>query len=84
MEHGPSKAAAREVAKVLYIEGRAQDSACEDYCEAAEAMLSKATKLDPQNVSCWNALGECLWKKKDLLAAQDCFLGDFLTLLPKF
>ena len=64
-----------ELAKMLFVEGKAKDLAVEEHSHEAEALLSKATKLDPQNVDCWNALGECLWKKKDAAAAIDCFVG---------
>jgi hypothetical protein len=30
-------------------------------------------KLDPKNTDAWSALGECFWKKGDVLAARNCF-----------
>lgn len=30
-------------------------------------------KLEPSNTDAWNTLGECFWKKKDLMGARDCY-----------
>ncbi|KAG8222338.1 hypothetical protein J437_LFUL001324 [Ladona fulva] len=41
----------------------------------AEEALSKAIKLDPKLVDAWNELGECYWKKDDIIGAKNCFVG---------
>lgn len=41
----------------------------------AEEALSKAVKLDPKLVEAWNELGESYWKKGDIPAAKNCFVG---------
>jgi len=46
-----------------------------NYSSEAEEALSKAVKLDPKLVEAWNHLGECLWKKQDILGAKNCFTG---------
>ena len=43
--------------------------------QRAEDHLSKSVKLKPQLVDAWVNLGECSWKKGDVGAARDCFLG---------
>ncbi|CAN8024876.1 hypothetical protein HPB47_008369 [Ixodes persulcatus] len=37
--------------------------------------LSRAVKFNPKLVEAWNELGECYWKKGDILKAQNCFEG---------
>ncbi|XP_076109796.1 tetratricopeptide repeat protein 5-like [Mytilus galloprovincialis] len=41
----------------------------------AEEALSKAVKLDPKLVDAWNELGESYWKKGEVPAAKNCFVG---------
>ena len=53
------------------VRGRALD-AFETFNPEAEELLAKAVKLDSTNVDGWNALGECLWKKGDLMGARNC------------
>ena len=40
--------------------------------------LSKAVKLDPTLVEAWIHLGECYWKKGDVLDAKTCFTTPLL------
>lgn len=41
----------------------------------SEEALSKAVKLDPKLVEAWNELGESYWKKGEIPAAKNCFVG---------
>lgn len=43
------------------------------YNAKSEENLSRAVKLNPSHVDAWNELGDCLWKKHDLLGARNCF-----------
>jgi lipoprotein NlpI len=43
------------------------------YSALAEDNLAWAVKRDPTLIEAWNSLGECYWKKNDLVAARDCF-----------
>lgn len=43
------------------------------YESKVEEFLSRAVKLNPNFVDAWNELGECLWKKQDLIGAKNCF-----------
>ncbi|XP_066252294.1 tetratricopeptide repeat protein 5-like [Euwallacea similis] len=45
------------------------------YSKEAEALLSKAIKLDPKLVDAWNELGECYCKIYDFVKAKSCFEG---------
>jgi len=40
---------------------------------AAESLLAKAIKLDPQLLSAWNALGEVYWNMGDFKKSRECF-----------
>lgn len=55
-----------------YLRGKALDVGPE-YCKEAEDHLSKAVKLDPSLPDAWSCLGNCFWKKDDLMAAKNCF-----------
>lgn len=55
-----------------YLRGKALDVGSE-YCKEAEDHLSKAVKLDPSLADAWSCLGNCFWKKGDLIAAKNCF-----------
>ncbi|KAI3979346.1 hypothetical protein MKX01_036390 [Papaver californicum] len=44
-----------------------------DYRKEAEDHLSKAVKLNPSLADAWLCLGNCIWKKGDLLSAKNCF-----------
>ncbi|XP_078153200.1 uncharacterized protein LOC144548414 [Carex rostrata] len=44
-----------------------------DYHKEAEDHLSKAVKLNPSLVDAWLCLGNCIWKKGDLISAKSCF-----------
>ncbi|KAF5195315.1 Tetratricopeptide repeat protein [Thalictrum thalictroides] len=44
-----------------------------DYRKEAEDHLSKAVKLNPSFADAWLCLGNCIWKKDDLLSAKNCF-----------
>eukprot|EP00250_Pteridium_aquilinum_P003414 c13723_g1_i1 orf=132-1394(+) len=55
-----------------YLRGKALDVGSE-YCKEAEDHLSKAVKLDPSLPDAWSCLGNCFWKKDDLMAAKNCF-----------
>ena len=59
-------------AKNNYLRGRALNIGSEFSIEA-EALLSKAVKLEPTLVEAWNELGESYWKKNDLESARTCF-----------
>ncbi|CAN7992141.1 unnamed protein product, partial [Ixodes hexagonus] len=37
--------------------------------------LSRAVKFNPKLVEAWNELGECYWKKGDIVKARNCFEG---------
>ncbi|KAH9619594.1 hypothetical protein KSS87_022470 [Heliosperma pusillum] len=43
-----------------------------DYRKEAEDHLSKAVKLNPSLTDAWLSLGNCLWKKGDLISARNC------------
>mmetsp|Transcript_101608 Transcript_101608/g.291235 ORF Transcript_101608/g.291235 Transcript_101608/m.291235 type:complete len:469 (+) Transcript_101608:86-1492(+) len=58
-------------AESALVRGRALD-AFETFNPEAEELLAKAVKLDSTNVDGWNALGECMWKKGDLVGARNC------------
>ena len=45
------------------------------FSQEAFDMLTKAVKLDPKLVEAWVELGQCYWKKKDVEAAKNCFVG---------
>ena len=59
------------------------DTMTETYSKVAEDFISKAVgyaifnimqlKLSPNNDKAWVALGEVMWKKKDLISAKKCF-----------
>ncbi|KAJ3695712.1 hypothetical protein LUZ60_001089 [Juncus effusus] len=44
-----------------------------DYRKESEDHLSKAVKLNPSLVDAWLCLGNCIWKKGDLVQAKSCF-----------
>eukprot|EP00419_Tripos_fusus_P043418 CAMPEP_0172824650 /NCGR_PEP_ID=MMETSP1075-20121228/18142_1 /TAXON_ID=2916 /ORGANISM="Ceratium fusus, Strain PA161109" /LENGTH=729 /DNA_ID=CAMNT_0013665961 /DNA_START=52 /DNA_END=2238 /DNA_ORIENTATION=- len=58
--------------RVLYLRGRAT-SFLAGQERAAETLLSKAIKLDPQLREAWNGLGEVYWNLKDVAQAKQCF-----------
>lgn len=58
----------------LLLRGRALNILPEFSPEAYDC-LSKAVKLDPKLVEAWNHLGECYWKKRDIMNAKNCFTG---------
>eukprot|EP01116_Phalansterium_solitarium_P013526 TRINITY_DN30910_c0_g1_i1.p1 TRINITY_DN30910_c0_g1~~TRINITY_DN30910_c0_g1_i1.p1 ORF type:complete len:446 (+),score=131.98 TRINITY_DN30910_c0_g1_i1:109-1446(+) len=64
----------KQKAFLVYLQGKVLN-AVQNYDKEAEALLSKAVKLDPSLVDAWNSLGECYWKKADLEAARNCFKG---------
>ncbi|KAK7237191.1 chromatin binding protein [Aureococcus anophagefferens] len=49
-------------ARSAFVRGRALDAG-DAYDPAAEAALSRAVKLAPDDVAAWNALGHAFWKK---------------------
>lgn len=61
-------------AQALMLRGKALNVTPE-YSPKAEALLSKAVKLEPELVEAWNQLGEVYWKKGDVAAAHTCFSG---------
>ncbi|XP_061664901.1 tetratricopeptide repeat protein 5 isoform X2 [Syngnathoides biaculeatus] len=61
-------------AEFLLQKGRCLNVA-PDFSAAAEDCLSRAVKLEPGLVQGWNTLGEQYWKKGDLTAAKNCFMG---------
>ncbi|KAF6137349.1 hypothetical protein GIB67_036386 [Kingdonia uniflora] len=44
-----------------------------DYHKEAEDHLSKSVKLNPSLADAWLCLGNCIWKKGDLLSAKNCY-----------
>lgn len=44
-----------------------------EYKKEAEDHLSKAVKLNPSLTDAWLSLGNCFWKKGDLVSAKNCF-----------
>ncbi|MQL92654.1 hypothetical protein Taro_025286 [Colocasia esculenta] len=55
-----------------YLRGKILD-VFPDYRKEAEDHLSKAVKLNPSLGDAWLCLGNCIWKKGDLLSAKNCF-----------
>ncbi|PKI44305.1 hypothetical protein CRG98_035379 [Punica granatum] len=55
-----------------YLRGKILD-VFPDYRKEAEDHLSKAVKLNPSLADAWLCLGNCIWKKGDLLSAKNCF-----------
>ncbi|KAL9251867.1 Tetratricopeptide repeat protein 5-like protein [Drosera capensis] len=60
-------------ARYEYLQGKVLDVFA-DYKKEAEDHLSKAVKLNPSLVDAWLSLGDCFWKKGDLLSAKNCFV----------
>lgn len=60
--------------RIFYLKGKALN-ALPAYSKEAELLLAKVVKLQPALTDAWNCLGECFWKKGDLLTARDCFQG---------
>ncbi|XP_071452469.1 tetratricopeptide repeat protein 5-like [Hetaerina americana] len=58
----------------FYLKGKALNVK-HNHDSRAEEALSKAVKLDPKLVDAWNELGECYWKKDDIIGAKTCFVG---------
>ena len=61
-------------AEFLMLRGKALN-VLPSFDTSAQESLSKAVKLDPTLVEAWIQLGECYWKKGDVDAAKNCFLG---------
>ncbi|XP_005005726.1 tetratricopeptide repeat protein 5 [Cavia porcellus] len=68
------ESSAQSKAQTLMLTGKALNVTPE-YSPKAEALLSKAVKLEPELVEAWNQLGEVYWKKGDVAAAHTCFSG---------
>jgi tetratricopeptide (TPR) repeat protein len=65
-------------ARRLALRGRALEASSGAVPDAeAEALLSRALKLDPEAGGCgaWNALGHSYWKAGELAQARSCFEG---------
>ncbi|KAM3137607.1 hypothetical protein pb186bvf_010221 [Paramecium bursaria] len=58
--------------ELYYLKGKVQDI-IPSYSKQAEESLTKAMKLNPQHCESMNILGHILWKKKDYVAAKQCF-----------
>jgi hypothetical protein len=55
----------RQRARAAYLHGRAADAAPGDeHSPAAEALLSRAVKLDASLLAAWNSLGECFMQQQ--------------------
>mmetsp|Transcript_69363 Transcript_69363/g.127981 ORF Transcript_69363/g.127981 Transcript_69363/m.127981 type:complete len:943 (-) Transcript_69363:69-2897(-) len=59
-------------ARAFFLKGRATFF-IPDKERAAEALLLKAIKLEPEMLAAWNALGEVHWALQEFLKAKDCF-----------
>lgn len=59
-------------AKYYFLRGRALN-VTQIYNKETEDLLSKAVKLDPKLVEAWNELGECYWKRDELIESKNCF-----------
>merc|ERR1719379_309199 len=55
-----------------YLRGRAT-SLLRGQESQAEALLSKAIKLEPKCLDAWNVLGEVYWNQQSYSQARDCF-----------
>lgn len=44
----------------------------ESYNQQAETDLTRAVKLDPENIDAWNALADLFWKKGDKKMSRSC------------
>ncbi|XP_042033736.1 tetratricopeptide repeat protein 5-like [Salvia splendens] len=55
-----------------YLRGKVLD-VFPEYKKEAEDHLSKAVKLNPSLADAWLSLGNCIWKKGDLVSAKNCF-----------
>ncbi|GAV83422.1 LOW QUALITY PROTEIN: TPR_11 domain-containing protein, partial [Cephalotus follicularis] len=55
-----------------YLIGKILDVVPE-YKKEAEDHLSKAVKLNPSLGDAWLCLGNCIWKKGDLISAKNCY-----------
>eukprot|EP01114_Cavostelium_apophysatum_P000615 TRINITY_DN10563_c0_g1_i1.p1 TRINITY_DN10563_c0_g1~~TRINITY_DN10563_c0_g1_i1.p1 ORF type:complete len:317 (+),score=54.93 TRINITY_DN10563_c0_g1_i1:32-982(+) len=64
----------KKKAYAFYLQGKAINALL-TYDRNAENLLSKAIRLDPALIDAWNCLGECFWKKDDLISAKNCFMG---------
>lgn len=53
-----------------------------EYDSETHEALSRAVKLNPKLVEAWNELGECYWKKGDILKARNCFEGVLKIVCP--
>ncbi|CAD8167000.1 unnamed protein product [Paramecium octaurelia] len=58
--------------ELYFLKGKASDI-LPDYSKFAEEALTKAMKLNPFHIDSLNTLGHILWKKKDFVAAKQCF-----------
>ncbi|KAJ4806533.1 Tetratricopeptide repeat protein 5 [Rhynchospora pubera] len=63
---------AQQRAMLEFLKGKILD-VFPDYNKEAEDHLSKAVKLNPSLVDAWLCLGNCIWKKGDLVSAKNCF-----------
>ncbi|EDO45981.1 predicted protein [Nematostella vectensis] len=68
------QASSENTSRCLYLRGKALNVKSE-YDSMAEDALTKAVKLEPKLVEAWNCLGECYWKKGNVAAARNCFVG---------
>ena len=64
-------ASARERAQIALLRGKLLDSS-PAYSAEAEALLTRAVKLEPRSIDAWNALAECVWKGGQLELARAC------------
>eukprot|EP00053_Salpingoeca_punica_P009550 m.85510 g.85510 ORF g.85510 m.85510 type:complete len:423 (-) comp15057_c0_seq1:231-1499(-) len=70
----PLLASYKSDATLVFLRGKALN-VTETYTKEAEDALAKAVKLAPDMIAAWNELGECYFKKRDLQASHNCFLG---------
>ncbi|KAG9160292.1 hypothetical protein Leryth_018939 [Lithospermum erythrorhizon] len=54
-----------------YLRGKILDASPE-YNKEAEEHLTKAVKLNPSLADAWLSLGNCIWKKGELVTAMNC------------
>lgn len=68
----PADVVTKKTAELCYIRGKCLN-ALDSIDIGAEGYLTRAIKLNPSNVHAWMAMGQCAWKKGDVLQAKHLF-----------